>query len=275
MKEKWNGKKTNWGPRAFQKKKLDPTHGPAAGTHGTSPATRGTVFSTAVWIIPDTASWGSRSFHLLRWPSLVFGTKEGCLGEPSLTGVSCLFHKASRHRESGRDWLTGWGQGSSEWGSLQQMLVDFYQRPQSPGWKTRSHSSGAALWPMDTGWIFLPWEWIGSVPLLCLKDSVTETGPDLYFERQAMERWTSASITGMPPRTFDGLASLYSQKSTFSFHSMSNKFTRKAYKVRLCPKKALIKLWARGNIGVWKGSERISFCFGILDLRKHIFKCTA
>lgn len=47
-------------------------------------------------------------FRLPRWSALVFGTKEGCVGEPPVAGVSCLFHNASPHREGGRDsanWL--------------------------------------------------------------------------------------------------------------------------------------------------------------------------
>lgn len=59
----------------------------------------------------------------------------------------------------------------------------------------------------------------------------------------------------------------------FSFHSRSNKLTRKTYEVRLCPNNTLLKLWAKKNAGVWKGSERIFF--GIFDLTKSIFKSIA
>lgn len=46
--------------------------------------------------------------HPPRWSALVFGTKEGCVGEPPMAGVSCPFHNASHHREGGSDsanWL--------------------------------------------------------------------------------------------------------------------------------------------------------------------------
>lgn len=59
---------------------------------------------------------------------------------------------------------------------------------QSPGYRIGNHSNGAALWLRDTELISPSWECIGPVPLCCLKNSLTEGGPDFYFERQVMER---------------------------------------------------------------------------------------
>lgn len=46
--------------------------------------------------------------RLPKWSALVFGTKEGCVEEPPMAGIFCLFHNASHHREGG-------GGGSANW----------------------------------------------------------------------------------------------------------------------------------------------------------------
>ena len=40
----------------------------------------------------------------------------------------------------------------------------------SPGYRVGVTVAGAALWPRDTEFTSLPWEWIGPVPLFCLKN---------------------------------------------------------------------------------------------------------